>query len=364
MDNINKNKIIDELCLTVAKTLSEVGVATGAGFNVWPMPIFHPIEGEIYTAPYFIPRLYKALISLQKRGYNNQEIARFLKNPSRIAQIVWLFSASDLVPLKKEEKADLAFRLVKLISTYRKDPFCKKKTNIIWQSEEVEENLKKAIKIKCTKDSKKLLGKLNGLAWLLCELLYFDFHGVGHEIHGPYQLDGSNRILVVREYYDMRPEHWKFASQLSFNKILTLEIYNGAKIEFDFFNRTRWVEPISQYLQEFSILVDDQSVKKLNKLMFIVNELKKILTIGANKVTKMNKKELIKKFAESYFFIIKPLIEDLGEIWMPPKSLYQEIDEEKKKGIIEKILLGLKGTEGKSKEEFIKILSFVLDPRK
>lgn len=322
MNNMSKNKIVDELCLTIAKTLAEVEIgkeAKGAGFYVWPMPIFHPTEGEIYTAPHFLPKLYEALIKLRNKGYNNQKIAQLFKNPSRISQIVWLFTAFETTPLKKEEKTDIAFQIVKLISAYRTDPFCRNRKNIIWSRNKIKEIFKKAHLIKSSKESKKVLGRLNGITWLLCELLYFDFHGAGHEFHGPYKLD-NNKVLIIREYYDLKPDHWNFTSQLLFNKITTLELYNKkCKIEFDFFNRTRWTEPISQYLQEFSIFVNDELIKELDKVKLIVNELEQMLKVGVKEITKMNKKELIKKFAESYFFIIKSLQEELGKDWMPPK---------------------------------------------
>lgn len=365
MSSVNKNKIIDELCLAVARTLAEVEVTKetkGAGFYVWPMPIFHPTEGEIYTAPYLLPRLHKALVKLHKKGYDDQKIAQLFKNPSRIAQIVWLFTASEIVPLKREEKIDLGFKIVELISTYRVDPFCKKGKNILWSKKRVEENLKMANMIRGDK-GKGLLSRLNGTAWLLCELLFFDFHGAGHEFHGPYELD-SERILIVREYYDLRPSHWNFASGLPFSKVVILEVYNKCEIEFDLFNRARWTEPISEYLQEFSVSIDGKSVKELKKLNFVVNKLERTLKFGASKVAKMNKKELVKKFAESYFFIIKPLLEELGEVWIPPKSLYQDIDKEKKKGAIKEALMGLEAAGGKSQKEFIRILSKVFDPRR
>lgn len=366
MLSMEKSEAIDNLSLTFATTLAETEIgkeSKGAGQHVWPMPKFHPARAETYTASHLLPRLYRSLTELRDRGYSDQEIAQLFKNPSRIAQLVWLFTASKIVPLGKEELTNLAFDIVKMISTYRDDTFCEEGKNIIWSEDKVEDSLGKANNLESSEESKKVLGKLNGVAWLLCELLYFDFHGAGHEFHGPYELD-DNKILVVREYYDLRPEHWNFTSQLSFDRILTLEIYDNCEIEFDFFNRTRWTEPISQYLENFSVFVDGSPVNELEEVNTVVDQLEKVLREGSKEAKGRDKKELIKKFSESYFFIIKPLQEELGRDWWPPKSLYQEVEERKRKDTVEKTLSALEETEGKSKKEFIQIMKEVIDPRK
>ena len=42
--------------------------------------------------------------------------------------------------------------------------------------------------------------------------------------------------------------------------------------------------------------------------------------------SKVNKKNVIIKDAEVYFYTLKPLAEALNEDWQPPQSLYESID--------------------------------------
>ena len=366
---MDKNIVVDKLAHTIAVSLAGVGGIKGdTGLYTWPSPVFLPVEGEIYLASYFLPTLYRDIKDLEKKGFSKGKIAKLLKAPSRIAQTTWPICNIGLTDLKKDEGIDLAFKIIQLISEFREDPFCEDLRNIIWSNEEVKHMISKTNMIDLNKvdnpdEYKEKINKLNGIAWLFCEMLYTSIHGAGHEFHGPYNL-GDNRILVVKEYYDLKPDFWLFTSKLPFNKITMLGIYKDADVTFDFFNRTRSTKPLGASLQEFSITVKDQ-IKPLNidEIQGITNDLERVSRDGLIEIRNLNKKELMKKFFQSYYFIIKPLREELKRDWWPPNALYDDLETEKRKEIVEAVFTDFKELESKSMEEFLQIISTIFNPR-
>lgn len=362
----NKEAIVDKLALTIATTLQAVGQDTGAA--VWPSPIFHPVEGDLYTAQYLMPILYQDLLKLEKKGFSGDKMARLLKAPSRIAQLAWLIASIGVADLTKKEKIDLTYRIVRLIAVFRQDPFCWDGRNILWSKEEVKGCLNKVKWTEVNKTSKQdayreTINRLNGLAWLFCELLYSYIHGVGHEFHGPYLLQ-NEQILIVREYYDFKPNFWSFTSKLPFNKVTVFGIYGKVDISFDFFNRSKTEENLAPYLRKVAVELDDKG-KFLNYrgIQQVIRHLEKISTIGVKEVGKLDRTALLKKTAETFFFIIKPIREKLGKDWLPPKGLYQSIEKEDKKEIVKIILEEFEKGSKLPKDEYIKVTAQAFNPR-
>ena len=366
---MDKIKVVDKLAHTIAVSLAGVGGVKGdTGLYTWPSPVFLPVEGEIYLASYFLPTLYKDIKGLEKKGYSKEKIAKLLKAPSRIAQTTWPICNISLTDLSKDEGIDLAFKIIELISEFREDPFCEDLRNIIWSNEEVKDTISKTDMVDLgTVDNpdryREKINRLNGIAWLYCEMLYTSIHGAGHEFHGPYNL-GDSRILVVKEYYDLKPDFWPFTSKLPFNKITMLGIYKDADINFDFFNRTRSTKPLGAYLQRFSVIIDDK-IEPLNidEIQGITNDLERVLRDVLIEIRNLNKKELMKKFFQSYYFVIKPLREELKQDWWPPNALYEDLENEKRKKIVDAVFADFKGLESKSMEEFVQIISTIFNPR-
>jgi len=366
---MDKEELVDKLAYTVAESLAGVGGVKGdTGLYTWPSPIFAPAEGEIYLASYFLPTLYQDLVTLEEKGYSVKRIAELLKGPSRIAQLTWPIFAIDLTDLTKDERIDLAYKIVRLISEYREDPFCADHRNILWSTERVSRTLEKTSFITLDEldkpdEYRKEIGKLSGVGWLLCEMLYTSIHGAGHEFHGPYKL-GDARTLVVKTYYDLAPEFWPFVQGLPFNEITILGIYRAVDVVFDFFNRTRSTRPLTPHLEQVSIEVDGQATDSaLGDIQEVSRQVEQVLRKGVSEIQKLSKKELMGKFFESYYFTIKPLREELGQDWRPPRSLYEDLANDRREEVVNETLASFKGLEEMSIEEFIKVISDVFNPR-
>jgi len=333
------NEMLDELCETMADTLFATG---GDEYPVnWPFPIASVIEADAYIDAPFLKRFYDITKALEERGFADSEIAKSLKAPSRIAQYIWLLKGNKLIPLDKDQRVEVAEKIIRYMSYYKQDIFCKSEKNVLWSEEQIKNilnagNIVDIGKTEEVEEFRRVIGKLNCVLWNLTEALYFACHAMGHEIHGPYELSKENEVLIVREYYDLRPvEIWAFMEGLSFNKVTTFEVYENIDIKFDMFNRMRSTDALPPHLIKFGLSVDERplgiSLDTLTKLFKEVeNIMSNALEFGRgyffSEDSFKNKKNVIIKDAEVYFYTLKPLAEALNEDWLPPQSLYESID--------------------------------------
>lgn len=358
--------MIDKLCNTIAECLG--GSGKEAGFTVWPSPVFNPIEAEMYLAKYFYERFYESVKKLEKEGYCKADIARMLKAPSRIAQTTWPMSSIKLASLNKEQRINLVLGIMDFISFYRKDVFCEKKKNLLYSEPGLERvfNEIKVVDLQKEDNSeefKRELSKLNAALFSFTELLYFAIHAVGHEFHGPYNI-GKNEIMVVREFYDLKPDFWPFTSPLPFDSIKIWAVYNSkTNMEFDFFNRIRSSTPVSENLRKFSIKLNGRLLSEAGKIKEVTREIEASLKKGIPEIAKLEKTALMKKYVEAYFFILKPLQDKLGKDWRPPLQLYEEIESNSRKKLWQEISKALQKSKKLPLEEFKKKTATIFDPR-
>lgn len=366
--SMSENEIIEKLSSTVANCLAEVGKE--AGYTVWPAPFFNPFEAEMYLASYFYERLDEDLHELEKK-LKIEDIAKLFKNPSRIAQMIWPLPFISTSKLNKEERASLVHKIIDLISCFRKDPFCEDGKNIIWPKHKIDKTLKeiKIINLETVKeadDYRKEIGKLCGSLFMYTELLYFACHAVGHEFHGPYEIEGGNQ-LIIREFYDLKETFWPFTSKFPFDEVLIFAIYpKEINVKFDFFNRVRSSEPLSPLLRQFSIKVrcrdKTEEMNQLDQILKLNEKLMEVQREGIGLISRLDRKSLMKEYAKMYFFILKPSRELLGKDWEPPKELCEDIERESKKEMWENVSRVFQRIGKLSLEDFKKEVMKMYDP--
>lgn len=368
---MKNNNLLDKFTQVMADTLLEVGKEPG--WYLWPMPIFHPAEGNFYLcAPdnSFLVQLYSLIEELRNRGLKDKDIALLFKKPSRIAALTFLFDGIRWSKLTKEKRVKLAIDLLSFIAFFRKDdPFCEGSKNILWENKEVRANLEKVNLLHLSEFSeadakrmRRLIGEINASLFILCEYLYFNHHFIGHEFHGPYKLE-DNSLLVIREYYDLKNEVWGFSKELPTDSVVSFEIYKkDTDIKFDFFNRIRSTSPLPQKLISFRIKtgglfgkeLDEKEMKDLSLSIQRVNE------NACKVVTKLTKGQLLERYVETKYFVLKPLAEKLGKDWRPSTEIYQFIKEVSPPEDVKEIF---KRIAELSIDEQKKIIRTVFDPR-
>lgn len=352
--NENFNKKVDKIekfCSVAANCILK------APPPVWPVFI---LEGEWYLYPYFLRELHTTIKLMKGKGYGTEEIAKLFKNPSRITQFMYLFPGISFSDLSVKERIELVDNLLDYIAYYRKgDIFCENGKNILWSDNEIEEIIGKYELITPSNEDKnkhrELIGKINGSLFNYCEFLHLAKHPFGHEFHGPYKLS-DNEVLIAREYYDLKPTLvWSFTKNLPFERVLTLEIYKGIDIYFDFFNHTGSSSSLPQHLQRFFIAIDGcgNFITKREELEKLLVNINKIFVDATGFTSIYTTKDWIQKLFEMHYYYLKPFKDILGLDWKPPEKQYKFLET---KGISEDFLKASEEIGKKPKDESIRML--------
>lgn len=367
-----ENKMLDEFADVMATNLMTTSKEPYS--NIWPAPKANILEARWYSHSTFPKSLLETINKMEEKGYKEDDIANFLGKPSKICLFLFWVDGKKTLNMPKEDIARLAIKLIKYISHHRRgDIWCRDGRNLILSDDTLSKITKdfKSFDLKgeYSEKIKKSVATINATLWLYTELVYFACHGWGHESHGPYEI-GENRYLVVREYYDLKPAFWDFSKDLEYDKITTLEIYSkDAEVAFDMFSRTRSKDAPLQHLLEYDIKIggiDGESISTIDELKKLESNIVETTNKAAEFESKLDKKELIKKFNEATFWVgIKPLVDVLGEAWQVPEKIYEMIEREdalRSEFLIQK-LEGLKHAHEVPPEVLQNILRNSFDPR-
>lgn len=297
----------------------------------WPFSI---IETNWYHAQFLPKEIFTIIKALEKKDFDNQEIAKLLWGPSAVTH--WLYIAEHglgapemrrFEGLTVRQAVEFLEKTIDLFSLQRRgNPFCRNWKNLIWSKERVEQAREKAKFIDVSTGSKatRFLSNINTILWQYCILIQVGHRNYSQEFHGPYLLE-DGRVLFVRDYFNLRPtEVWKFTSVLPFNKLRILEVYKkGTKIRVDLFNHFEITPSPIKSLQRFSVQVDDakylESAKEVRNLFKSCNG---VIEKGNEFVRNFDKKDWVKKIIEMRYLWLKPTKEILGQDWKPPSEVY------------------------------------------
>lgn len=300
-----------------------VGVYKGGGQPpIWPIPLE---ENLWYLGRCFLPELYRTIKKVETKGISEEKIAHLFKGTFIISHFLELAEVMKFCELKKEEKLYLVKKLINYLKYYRKKNiiFCENGRNILWGQEEVNKILDNLRLIDVNEYTKKNLQEINGRLWLFSENLHGIFHCCGYELHGPYQIN-KDEFLLVRDHFGLKPvEIWPSTAKLGFDRIVSYEIYKNVDFKIDFLGHPISSVSLTDYLQRFQMLIDGKPL--INPSQLILNcdlVLEEMSAIFAS----LTKKEWEKKFIELHFYYLKPCKDLLEESWRPSPKIFEFID--------------------------------------
>lgn len=284
----------------------------------WPL---HPAILYSSLLPSFPSYIIKTIDRLKEK-VTDQDIAKMFLAPSRLSVFLHFLHTHKIFDWILEQKRRFANDVVKYMGFYRYDPYCLNWNNVILSEKEIREILNKPL-IDANNEVKHFSGVINTMMFEYTEMIFLGTHYLGHEFHGPYPCkDGQ---LLVREFFDLKPKYWAITKNFPFNKIKIYEVYNkNVKIEYDIFNHEITSAPLPKHLQKYLILIDGQEIKPGN----FPKELNKLLnfwTAISNKI-KLTDREYVKKSVETFYWLLKPLKDKLGENWKPSEEQYKFIE--------------------------------------
>lgn len=317
----NLNKLLDIIIESVLVAFTKEDLAK---VSLWPIPT---PQGVLYWAKEWSKKLNHVLCLIDKQNVSRLKVKEALKYPSRLVHILWRIDALQRSDLNREERLYVVRKLFGYLADFRKkDLWCEDGKNILWNFKELRGN-KRGLVFFLTKDERrrKLFFNLEASLFLYTELIYWANHPLGHCFHGLY--GNEKGIVLVKEYFDLKPEVWDFSKNLSFSQVEIFEVYKkGTKIKLEFFERgIRTTESFKQNLLSFALKVDEKVVNQAEDISKYLENLQDVIKKGGKFVQSLNKKQLIEKHAQYWFYAIKPLCDLVGEDWHPPQAVRDNI---------------------------------------
>lgn len=283
-------------------------------YNDWPVKlnsVFHLFLEEFGT------EFFEDLDYLEKKNnYSPHEIAQLFYNPARIYRLIdpLIFSMRRM-KYKLEKQRQIVLRLLSLVRTLKYgSEFNEDGRNIILSPEEVYDMAQtKLNREKCAIEESRIVHRFCGIIWAYTESTFFRAHDVTKEIHGPYELENGEKLLI-KEYLHLNPQIiWPKIPLLPHKTIKIFKKYNQqVKIRIDSLNHLYHDggQPVPNLI-DYYVEVDGKefSLSDLQELSPIIQNTISSLT---ESVDQMTWHERVEKYADIFWYRKKPLREARG----------------------------------------------------
>ncbi|NIO44246.1 MAG: hypothetical protein GTN36_01675 [Candidatus Aenigmarchaeota archaeon] len=291
----------------------------------------------------FATTIRKYFSEIKNKQIPIQSVADAFESPTRIWRLTYhILGTLKKTGVPKQEIREIMLYLIKMISLLKSDDvFNTTGCNLILTTQEIkkaEQDLKAA-----DLQTSREIHNLFGLLWTYAECIYFVAHEAVVEIHGPY-----HKSLVVREYKNLSPtDLWSDLNIFPYKHLKITTLYNDIELEFDVYNNSQLKKgDLVNCLKSYKIEADGKRLetKEISRLS---GWLAKQTYEMVKKVDSWNEKQQAKKYADIFWYILKPLADLLGEDWHVPQIVYEKIERGE---------LPPKKTQSPSKEEVIDML--------
>jgi len=338
------------------------------GHDVWPSPIFHPIEGDVYVSKYLFPFIHKLLRKL-RGNHSDDQIARMLKYPSRLAELTYLFATIHFCELPASHRIETACSLLKYVSYLRGGMLSRRCANRILDDETLRSLLDSCrftslenLDTREADETRSSIGKANSLLFSYSELLYFCHNRIGYESHGPYSRDSD--VVIITDYHDLKPVFWEPIIRSPLDRVSLVRVYSRVDVEFDFVGRAYAPGGLTQKLKGYSIVEQkNNTCREIEDLQDLRRRIENGLREAVDRVRKMNRVELMKKYGETFFYAIKPLADACNEEWYPPGAFYADVEQQLLTSQGKELAVRLRELGGSSESERFPLLKNIFRPR-
>lgn len=328
MINLQENEI-DRFIVAIRKSFSGMDLKTSWPLSGAQMDAYFDVDESL--------DMYYRLTTLRKTK-SIEEIASLLPAPDVLRlflqhnAIIGLKVAKKLkiADITTKQRVDYTLLLFEILKhTVKNDIFCLDGENILLNNDEIS-SLCTQTKwdIPKTEVEKKEVAYLNAIANSYCYSLYFDaYMAGGFYIHGPYDAHshfGKGCVMVVRDYYNLKPrEVW---DKLSFkhNSIKLYLLYQNIDMKINFVNHPITLLPLGSNLIRYKIYVDDKSIS-LGGVAPLIDTLEKSMTDQMRAVNALGDLDQVRQGIKIGYYLFKDFREKMGDDWHPPKEIEKTI---------------------------------------
>jgi hypothetical protein len=288
------------------------------GADVWPAPVVNLQEANYLSHTSLLSALGHAYETVGASQDAIGKIAIAFGLPSRPAQLMYLFNERPADEADGLRRRWLAGQLLETISALRLgDPLCLSGSNRVVSDEDYEGA---QVDVEWATEAgipelRRTVAELIVLLSSYCECLYFALLAFGREHHGPYRRpNGGEDLVVVREYRDLHPPHWRFPEFLPFRELRLHTAYRGIAFQFDFVGRMDCDRPLAPNLSGLGIEIDGETrpatLATLQELRAVVRT---ALDAARNEIVAMAPRDLLLQWTRGQFWAIRPVLALAGK---------------------------------------------------
>lgn len=296
-------------------------------YNDWPIKlnsVFHLFLEEFGTD------FFEGIRCLEEEaGFTTREIARLFYNPARIYRLIdpLIFSMRRM-KYSLQKQREVVLKLLSLVRALKHgSEFNEDGRNIIYEPAKVAEIAATLFNKKiCDPQGSRFIHQFCGITWAYTESIFFRAHDVTKEIHGPYELENGEKLLV-KEYLHLQPGAiWPKAQLLPCKTIKVFKKYNRhIKIRIDSLNHLYHDggQPVPN-LTGFYAEIDGKKASS-EDLKKLAPQIQQNITEITGEVDRMSWHERVMKYAEIFWFRKKPLRDARGLNWELPREVEKKI---------------------------------------
>lgn len=294
---------------------------------------FYPLWYDLW-----LDRIYQAIKKFRSMKYDISKAVKNFPVPSSSRAVLQKFII--IFPNLTNQKTDqfkeiINFFVEVLENTNKEDVFAYKK-NIIHDSNEVQDILKKIELRKATRESAQEIGRIILGMGSLVNGLYNDVvTDMGWDSYGPYdvteEMKGRESILLIRHFPNLKPiELWPEYLEIRDYKFKDVKIYTIYK---DIECRINWLGchptfngSLVDNMVQYALLVDGKFINDLEKIKEIKNYYLKLASDQYLRVKQMNFEQLKQKALLQECYQLHTFFEFLGMDWWPTKEMINRVE--------------------------------------
>ena len=263
-----------------------------------------------------------------KKFLSYKEIGDLFYNPARIYRIINpVIYGMRLQRIRLDEQRKIVNEMFDITETMKSGSiFNENGVNLIFSKDKISKLFNSRFH-QANKEVAQDLHRFCGVMWAYTEAIFFRAHDVTKEIHGLYDVDDGK--LLVREYLNLEARHiWNNISGLGCNTIKIYTIYRKEiEISIDSYNHLfNKKGNINDNLLYYRIEIDGNEVE-LEQLVELIPSMLNAIHNIQGWVKSANEKDIINRYAEIYWYRIKPLADLQLKNWKPTERVYKNIME-------------------------------------
>ena len=271
--------------------------------------------------------MYQKIKKLLDDGWSYEMIAKLFERPILIKMfllntgIVGIKSANVYEKLiTVDQQIEFVSWLLKLAKILNQNDANFINRNFFWKDTEVADFVNKSNWQIVNSTVRTALNDLSVSLITLNWALYWDyFPDTGHELHGPYKIEGddfsSNSTLILKDYYNLAPKDiWELGNSTPVSTIQLAQIYNTRQMFINFGNRLIG-NNLEQNCTHFVLEVDGQKISKTKEIQELSQSIHDFADKQIRHVKSLAPIDLVRKGAMISYFARRKFYLNFAKEW-------------------------------------------------